>query len=601
MSLTATSRYSDTWRAKCTAPIAPALIGRKMRKSPKRAGVASTRGAGPRPTACPDADLGEPSSKSRVATPGAVFSPVSDSSAAGVEVGANSYQLWVENNPHAKSWRTFCSDESVAMMRRLRILDADGQITDRAGYDNCLACHNSTDRFGTIDPLAVGHRVDQKFIPEGIGCSGCHGPSERWAGPHTRRGWDPVAAIDDGFVPAGDLLVRARMCASCHVGDVDRDMNHDIIAAGHPALRYEFATFHHRQPKHWRDIEENDPGWYEAQLWLAGQIAATDASSSLMVKRAAADRTGDTISHWPELSAHDCASCHHTLGFSNRRRPIGPPAAIAPASRWNDIGLRWILNDRADRDLVTAADLRLLDSINRVRDVLQSTTQPSPDDALNVAITARQTLAAWVQTAHSPVSPTFGAAALADLVRAAAGRTDTYESWESTTQYYLAAVASRNAWPNLSRDLGQTESFARTLQLGLRYPGGLDVPQFSKTDSSPRLQRIEAARVAVDLAATLGPVHDPDLQIYQADDDATERLEQQQRDLRERIEAQLRRRRAERQAAIDAAPPEANLPPPVDEVPMPAAPAQPPPPRNDRERLLEQLRQRQSENPFGDD
>ncbi len=513
---------------------------------------------------------------------------------------ANSYQLWVENDPHARSWRTFCSDESVAMMRRLKILDADGQVLDRAGYDNCLACHNSTDRFDTPDPLVVGHRVVQDFIPEGVGCSGCHGPSERWAGPHTRRGWDAVAAINDGFVPNGDLLVRARMCASCHVGDVDRDMNHDIIAAGHPALRYEFATYHHRQPKHWRDIEENDPGWYEAQLWLAGQIAATDASLALMVKRAAADRTGDAISHWPEFSAHDCASCHHTLGFANRRPPIGPRPAIAPASRWNDIAMRWILGDRADRGLVTAEDLRLLDSLDRVRDVLQSATRPSTDDALNAALEARQSLAAWVANAHQPLSPTFGAAAMAELVRSAAGRTDTYETWESTTQYYLAAVASREAWPALSDDLGQTESIARSLQLGLRYPGGLDVPRFSKTEPSPRLQRTEAARVAVDLASTLGPVASPDLQIYQSDDEKTQRLEQQRLELRDRIERELQRRQTERQAAIDAAP-KVQPPRPDPDAPMPAAPADPAPPRNDRERLLEQLRRRQSENPFGDD
>ena len=33
-------------------------------------------------------------------------------------------------------------------------------------------------------------------------------------------------------------------------------MNHDMIAAGHPALHYEFATYHECQPKHWREPGE---------------------------------------------------------------------------------------------------------------------------------------------------------------------------------------------------------------------------------------------------------------------------------------------------------------------------------------------------------
>ena len=44
------------------------------------------------------------------------------------------YQIWVENDPHAQSWRTICSDESVDMMKRLGIM-ADGQIVLFGGWD----------------------------------------------------------------------------------------------------------------------------------------------------------------------------------------------------------------------------------------------------------------------------------------------------------------------------------------------------------------------------------------------------------------------------------------------------------------------------------
>ncbi len=47
------------------------------------------------------------------------------------------YPLWLENDPHARSWRTICSDESVAMMQRLGIMQGN-QIVDQQGFDNCL-------------------------------------------------------------------------------------------------------------------------------------------------------------------------------------------------------------------------------------------------------------------------------------------------------------------------------------------------------------------------------------------------------------------------------------------------------------------------------
>lgn len=145
------------------------------------------------------------------------------------------YQLWLERDPHARSWRTISSQQSVEMMQKLKIMDGH-QIIDQAGFDNCLACHNTTKRFD--EPRSHVQRQ------EGVGCAACHGPEQLWARTHYQWGFDALAATDVGFVPNGDLLARARMCASCHVGDQDRDMNHDLIAAGHPPLRYELATYH---------------------------------------------------------------------------------------------------------------------------------------------------------------------------------------------------------------------------------------------------------------------------------------------------------------------------------------------------------------------
>src|SRR5262249_49209288 len=90
---------------------------------------------------------------------------------------------------------------------------------------------------------------------EGVGGEACHGPA---SGPHP---WLAVHTAPDkwrkkyaktpndpewkkyGFTDLADLRVQAETCAGCHVGAPPdekrgipaRDVNHDLMAAGHPA------------------------------------------------------------------------------------------------------------------------------------------------------------------------------------------------------------------------------------------------------------------------------------------------------------------------------------------------------------------------------
>ncbi len=290
------------------------------------------------------------------------------------------FQIWLENDPHAQSWRTICGKESVSIMERLGIVE-DGQIVDRAGFDNCLACHNTARRF---DEPRRAHLTQDRaaddvntFLREGVGCAGCHGPSEKWIATHFQQNWSPDGATDQGFVEAGDLFVRARMCASCHVGDQDRDMNHDIIAAGHPTLRYELATFHSWQPKHWRDREVSDPTYYEAQLWLAGQLASADASLALLQTRA---EKAHTVSTWPEFAAYNCASCHHNLDLDNQRTPIDANRkAVALYSQWDDAGIRWLIQFRIESGQSTEEDHQLIAALDAVKQSMEMSPRPRAD------------------------------------------------------------------------------------------------------------------------------------------------------------------------------------------------------------------------------
>src|SRR6056297_366423 len=534
----------------------------------------------------------------------------------------NAYPLWLENDPHAQSWRTFCSDDSVAIMRRLNILDRNGTVIDRAGYDNCLACHNSTRRFSFSADQGATDRLSE-FRREGVGCSGCHGPAESWIGTHFRDGWNAEVAGADGFVNAADLLTRSRTCASCHVGDSDRDVNHDIIAAGHPALRYEFATFHARQPKHWRD-EESAAAWrYEAQLWLAGQVAALDASMTLLQKRGTAgDGVHDNgVGRWPELSAYDCASCHHSLGFDSRRRPLSSSAvaasvaspdrkpATAIASMWNDIGIRWILGWRIRSGVAVTYDHELVARIDQMRRVLES--KPIPRGA-EIAITAtgvRRALSQWVDHVYATERIEFDAEDLASLVTFATGETESYRTWESAAQLYLAAVAARNRWPAGPR--GPAFLTATRLRNGLRYANQTDGPRYAErpeTDSreSTPLTRTQVAELTVELAAWMGGSRRPELSSFDDETGQSPRLRERLDAIIDRVNDGLRKQRdqqirVQRDRDDEPDPDDASQSQP-DTARPPDPEASPEPRIKTPQELLEELRnrRRQDGNPFDD-
>ncbi|GAA5511119.1 multiheme c-type cytochrome [Novipirellula caenicola] len=500
------------------------------------------------------------------------------------------YQLWLENDPHAQSWKTICSDESVAMMRRLKIMDGD-QIVDQAGFDNCMACHNSTRRYNEPRHAHTPHaNVSDvnSFQREGVGCSACHGPSQRWIGTHFQHAWSPQFASDEGFVDTSDLYVRARMCASCHVGDKDRDMNHDIIAAGHPALRYELATFHAWQPKHWRDAEANDRTYYEAQLWLAGQIAATDASLALLETRAAKSHT---ISQWPEFASYDCASCHHNLGLQNARTPITDDRkAVALYSSWNDAGLRWLIHYRIDTGVATTDDFELLESLDRVKLQMESQPKADPGFVAELALQARRSLARWFDgPAGQSERAQFRSDRLGNLVAAAAGKRQTWHTWESAAQFYLAAVAARESWPGGWH--GPVSNLAHPLRVGLRYPEMIDVSRYSKrNESGPTLNRSEATKLGIELAGWLGPVYPSQASDEILDDEAeTQSLQNELDEMIQRINQRWKRLNEQR---IEQAKP-AESADKKSEDGKPDQPAKPERKPKTRQELLEELRQMQ--------
>ncbi len=370
------------------------------------------------------------------------------------------YPLWLERDPHAQSWKTISSDTSVKILSKLGIL-RDGKIADAAGFQNCLACHN-TDRTTTPEQLSPR-------ITEGVGCESCHGPSQPWYDRHYQGAESAkYATAHLGLTDSGPLLQRAKICASCHVGGKDRDMNHDIIAAGHPALYFDMAVYHEAYPKHWRDKDESQPN-FRSQLWLAGKIAMADAELELLESRACKSLP---VSAWPELSNYQCNSCHFTLGgilkpISQLDRDLVTKGR-APVRNWNLSGIAAfsVSSDSVDSDLSG--------SFSRLRELLQS---PNPDSKL-VAAKSHQLRLQLVDALNKNGKPTLPAWS---IQKQTALSIQLLNDIQQSNSWEAAADAYTSAWAIQPRSsAGKLERAMNTLRDGLLFPKDLMMPNFPR-------------------------------------------------------------------------------------------------------------------------
>src|SRR5262249_3518407 len=150
------------------------------------------------------------------------------------------------------------SDRAKTIAKNLAPTNADGKPIDAHLDQRCLACH--------VTPQAAWDRPNEKpdlavenWRLGGVSCEACHGPangSKPWLAEHTAaEKWRNRLKFADkesyGFYDLSDPKRQAVICAGCHVGAAKdekelfpaRDCNHDIMAAGHPRLNFELASF----------------------------------------------------------------------------------------------------------------------------------------------------------------------------------------------------------------------------------------------------------------------------------------------------------------------------------------------------------------------
>lgn len=359
------------------------------------------------------------------------------------------YSIWASRDKHAQAYTVLFDERSRTIEKNLNRL---GNLHDAHPEKNalCLKCH------GLV--YAPAHSELQS---DGVSCEACHGPAQAWVERHYEAGWKtlPAAAKNAlGFVDAKDLLQRGKSCLACHVGTGSQQVNHDLIAAGHPRLNLELSAYMALMPRHWNQYQEKQriPD-LEARTWFIGQVLAAQAALELL-----ADRASDSRQSWPEFAEYDCFACHHDL--KNKSWRAGVPAADRKLG-----GLPWGTWYMSQLDQALPAK-GLVEAVSEVRRLLYESAPRN-----QIADRARQAAKALGAAAPALAARQLSASELNALLDAVVHQGDNRGAWtwDRSTQTYLALAAFVNARSDIdpaSRN-ERLEQKLRGVANLLRFPG----------------------------------------------------------------------------------------------------------------------------------
>jgi hypothetical protein len=354
-----------------------------------------------------------------------------------VGVRGSEFTTWATADPHHKAYAVLLTEAGQRMTRLYR-----RNPTADAGKDTaCLACH------------APQASTDISLRTDGVGCEACHGPAQNWRTTHYLNDWrnlDSAAKAKQGFIPTRDLTGRIQACVECHVGKPGMEVDHDLIAAGHPRLTFEYAAYHDIYPKHW--VEPAGAN-FAVKAWAVGQVITASAQTRLIAEHARSKRG-------PELADLNCYSCHRGLTGEATDTTTRPPGALT-ANDWAFAGLASVGELGGAFAPPSPVD---------VQPLLNLVGQPGskPADVEHAAAKLQAALDKWaVELDKVPAADIAGARNV--FSRLADTRAT---NWDRAAQTYLAMAALHRSLP---------ASPARQASLGrvrdtLRFPHGINSP-----------------------------------------------------------------------------------------------------------------------------
>ena len=205
----------------------------------------------------------------------------------------------------------------------------------------------------------------------GVSCESCHGPAASWEFTHFSRS----AKKSPDLLNLADLSVRATACAQCHIGPQTTDgktydVIHDLIAAGHPRLTFEFEAQLANLPAHWNKTK-NVKSHFEA--WRIGELAIAAQQVKLNAARPAF-----------EFASLRCFDCHHRLTLKPAAERISSPpyTGISPQER------RWLTELSTTKHERAMLLRRLLDNTTAKRATGSAGTRWEQHVQLSLALAA---------------------------------------------------------------------------------------------------------------------------------------------------------------------------------------------------------------------
>jgi len=398
--------------------------------------------------------------------------------------------IWAGDDPHARAYEVLHSDRSQRMARLLGI-----GPPHRA--EQCLACHSVQD--------TARERLPQEVLADGVGCASCHGDSTHWQQVHMLPEWKTLSHESRAALGYRDLstpLARVQTCVPCHVGDATQEVNHDLIAAGHPRLFFEFAAYQRLEPRHWspQGKAEATPD-FTARSWSVGQAATLAAVADLLAVRAERAQAAVGSGHaqrWPEFAEFDCYSCHRTLGpdtnAASREPALRRPRPGQPSWQpWQVAGARLL---RAGLDgatpVVGTSATNLARSAVDIQTLLDTQWAAADRERLDRVLMEARGLAVAARRSAAEINdrPRIAIdASHATLDAITAADPADWQTWDAAVQTYLAMEAGRQGGPatiGLWRSRGQRPAVAVStsasrrsldeLRASLRFPPAADTP-----------------------------------------------------------------------------------------------------------------------------
>ena len=336
------------------------------------------------------------------------------------------YTTWLVHDPHARAYEILFSDKSRTIVKKLQLEDK------RPAHELplCLNCH-------VHKGYAEANHSSRFTKEDGVGCESCHGPAGAWASEHYKPQWanlTPTAKTDKGMWDTQTLVGRVKSCTPCHVGAAGMDVNHDLIAAEHPRLAFEFSAYHALMPHHWQDKKDKEAGYsprarpdWDAAAWFVGQALTSEAAVQLLASR--------TEKVWPEFAEYDCTACHHSLQDESwRQRQNREFAGRRPGNLpWNE----WYLSPLPYQGGIPQ-------QLAKLKRLMEDKIVPDKDAVRVQAGLASAELAMWAKRFDQDRQASDKLAAmLRELVNK--GSKESATSWDEAAQRYLAVVAAYHA------------------------------------------------------------------------------------------------------------------------------------------------------------